>query len=56
MVKFKRVCLSLDQESYDLLSRLSSEHKMNNSTFIKFLLLRYYTTYCFTTPWLRGKV
>lgn len=53
--KFVRVCISLDSSSIELLEELSEKHMMSKSEFIKYLLLRYKTTYGYSTPWLRGK-
>lgn len=52
---FIRVCISLDSSSIELLEELSEKHMMSKSEFIKYLLLRYKTTYGYSTPWLRGK-
>lgn len=53
--KYIRVCISLDSSSIQLLEELSEKHMMSKSEFIKYLLLRYKTTYGYSTPWLRGK-
>lgn len=53
--EFIRVCFSLDSSSIEVLDELSEKHNMSKSEFIKYLLLRYKTTYGYTTPWLRGK-
>lgn len=51
---FKRVCLSLDSSSIEMLEELSKKHNMSKSEFIKFILLCYQNTYGFTTPFLKG--
>lgn len=51
--KFIRVCLSLDQDTIDLLEKQSKSFNMNKSTFIKFMLLYFNNTYGFKTEFLR---
>lgn len=51
---FKRVCLSLDSSSIQLLEDLAKKHNMSKSEFIKFVLFCYQNTYGFTTPFLKG--